>query len=406
VANDSLEMDARSKKRNIWALGFVSLFNDIASEIIYPLIPAFLTTLLGTSAAAVLGVIEGAAESLASILKLVFGRVSDRLRKRKPIFAAGYSLAVVVRPLVALASSWWHVFAVRLADRTGKGMRTAPRDALLADSADEKSRGFAFGLQRAMDHLGAFLGPLVASAVLALLMRGGLEQTDATRYTFLFAYIPGAIALLVVFFIVRELKPGPRPAGEKLPPLWSKELGGRFYYYLFVVMIFTLGNSTDAFLLLRAQQAGLSVALIPLLWTGLHISKVVFSLLGGRFADRVGSKTAILLGWFVYAAIYFGFARVHGVWPVVALFIVYGLYYGLTEAPEKAFVAQFVRSELRGSAYGMYNLAIGIGALPASVVFGYIWKAWGYGVAFYFGAGLALVAAVGLLFVRPPVKNG
>jgi len=399
-------MDARSKKRNIWALGFVSLFNDIASEIIYPLIPAFLTTLLGTSAAAVLGVIEGAAESLASILKLVFGRVSDRLRKRKPIFAAGYSLAVVVRPLVALASSWWHVFAVRLADRTGKGMRTAPRDALLADSADEKSRGFAFGLQRAMDHLGAFLGPLVASAVLALLMRGGLEQTDATRYTFLFAYIPGAIALLVVFFIVRELKPGPRPAGEKLPPLWSKELGGRFYYYLFVVMIFTLGNSTDAFLLLRAQQAGLSVALIPLLWTGLHISKVVFSLLGGRFADRVGSKTAILLGWFVYAAIYFGFARVHGVWPVVALFIVYGLYYGLTEAPEKAFVAQFVRSELRGSAYGMYNLAIGIGALPASVVFGYIWKAWGYGVAFYFGAGLALVAAVGLLFVSPPVKNG
>ncbi|HDH97405.1 MAG TPA: MFS transporter [Proteobacteria bacterium] len=397
-------MDERSRKRNIWALGFVSLFNDIASEIIYPLIPAFLTTVLGASAA-VLGIIEGAAESLSSILKLVFGRVSDRLRKRKPIFALGYSLAVLVRPLVAFATSWWHVFAVRLADRTGKGVRTAPRDALLADSADEKSRGFAFGLQRAMDHLGAFLGPLVASAAIAVLMKVGLDQTDATRYTFLFAYIPGALALFVVYFVVRELKPGPRPAGEKLPPLWSRELGGRFYYYLFIVMLFTLGNSTDAFLLLRAQKAGLSVALIPLLWTGLHISKVVFSLAGGRFSDRVGAKTAIFLGWLVYAAVYFGFARVHGAWSVVALFIVYGLYYGLTEGPEKAFVAQFAPSDIRGSAYGMYNLAIGIGALPASVIFGYIWKALGYETAFYFGAALALAAAVGLLFVKPPVRG-
>lgn len=399
--DSDIEMSAGAKKRNIWALGFVSLFNDVASEIIYPLIPTFLTSVLGASAA-VLGIIEGAAETLASVLKLVFGRISDKLRKRKPIFVLGYAIANVVRPLVAFASSWWHVFTIRLVDRVGKGIRTAPRDALLADSADEKSRGFAFGLQRAMDHAGALLGPLIASALIAYFVGLGRIEGDATKLTFLFAYIPGAVALFLVIFLVRELKPGPRATGEKLPPLVSKELGGRFYYFLLVVVIFTLGNSTDAFLLLRAQDAGISVVFIPLLWTLLHISKVVFSLLGGRFADKAGAKTAIFLGWLVYAAVYFGFAKLAGAASVVALFIVYGLFYGLTEGPERAFVAQFVPSSLRGSAYGMYNLAIGIGALPASVIFGYIWKIVGYKAAFSFGAALALLAAILLLFVRTP----
>lgn len=403
-ADNEVEMSAGAKKKNIWALGFVSFFNDIASEIIYPLIPTFLTSVLGASAA-VLGIIEGAAETLASVLKLVFGRISDKLRRRKPIFVIGYAIAIVIRPLVALAQSWWHVFSIRLVDRVGKGVRTAPRDALLADSADQNARGFAFGLQRAMDHAGALLGPIIASALIAYLVGLGRTENDATKQTFLFAYIPGAIALFLVIFLVKELKPGQRAVGEKLPPLVSKELGGRFYYYLLVVIIFTLGNSTDAFLLLRAQNAGVPVVFIPLLWTLLHISKVAFSLLGGRFADKVGAKTSIFLGWLVYAVVYFGFAKFSGMESVIALFIVYGLFYGLTEGPEKALVAQFVPSSLRGSAYGMYNLAIGIGALPASVIFGYIWKAFGYKSAFSFGASLALLAAILLLFVRTPKER-
>ena len=382
---------------NVLWLSAASFLNDASSEMIYPLLPLFLAGTLGTGAA-FLGVIEGAAESASSLLKIASGWVADRSGRRKRLTAVGYGIAALARPLIALAAAAWHVLVIRLMDRVGKGIRTAPRDALLAESVEEGHRGAAFGLHRAADHMGAVAGPLIASGLL-LLLDGDL------RTVFGLAIVPGLLTVAVVLWKVRETAPAapsagaPPPAAPPLPKL--RELGPVLPRYLGVLVLFTLGNASDAFLLLRAGQAGVPVALIPLLWGALHVSKAVFSVWGGRWSDRVGARKAIIAGWMVYAAVYAGFAVVDAAWQVWALFLVYGLFFGLTEGPEKALVARLAPAGLRGGAFGAYHAAIGLAALPASIAFGLVWQRFGAEQAFAMGAILALAAALLLPLALP-----
>lgn len=394
------EAERPYSKRNIISFGFISFFNDTASEIIYPLLPLFLTSVLGVGPA-ILGVIEGIAETTASLLKFVSGYLSDKWRRRKVLLASGYTFSILLRPLVGITTHWAQVLFIRFADRIGKGVRTSPRDALLADSVGEGKRGLAFGFQRAMDHAGAIVG----SAVAALLL--GYFHLSL-RTLFLVSFIPGLVAIWLCYFAVKEIQPK-AITGAKTPfPLFSnvKGLGRNFLFYLLVVFLFTLGNSTDAFLLLRATDCGITAAAIPTLWIVLHISKAVFSVPGGRLSDRLGRKGVIIFGWVIYAFVYLGFGLTRSIGWIWILFATYGLYFALTEGVEKALVADLVPSGKRGTAYGLYNLAVGIGALPASVIFGLVWKSWGAGTAFTLGAGLAMVAAFLLLFVKTGSRRG
>lgn len=382
---------SRRLGRNVLVLSGVSLLTDVASEMTYPLLPLFLTGVLGASAAT-LGVIEGAAESTAALLKLASGWWSDRLRRRKPLVVAGYALASLVRPLIGLAHSAGQVLAVRLADRLGKGIRGAPRDALIADSVDPAVRGRAFGFHRAADHLGAVIGPLLAFAALEA---GNLDL----RTLFLLTAIPGALSVLLLIGGVRE-KPREAPAPAARID-FKAPLSRRFWAFLAVVFVFTLGNSSDAFLLLRARDLGVEAAWIPILWAFLHVIKSASSTPGGALSDRLGRKPLLVAGWLLYAAVYLGLGGASATWHVWALFAGYGLYFGLAEGVEKALVADLVPAERRGTAFGWYNLALGLGALPASLLFGAIWDGMGAQVAFGFGAALSLLAAVGIAFVAP-----
>ncbi len=398
--------------RTVKALAAVSLFTDASSEMIYPLLPAFLTATLGVSAAWV-GVIEGTADATASLLKLASGWWSDRVPRRKPLVVWGYGLASALRPLVAFATAGWHVLAIRVGDRVGKGIRGAPRDAMIADAVPGSERGRAFGAQRAADHAGAFIGPLIA---FVLLQWVGVS----VRTVFLLAAIPGVIAVLVAVFGVkedgrRETGDGRRtalgvtaapPGRDQAPASGARitdhaPLGRPFWRYLGVLVLFTLGNSTDAFLLLRASQLGVTAALLPILWAALHVVKSATSIPAGVWSDRVGRRTMIAAGWLWYAIVYLGFAMASATWHAWALFIAYGLFFGLTEGVERALVADLVPATRRGVAFGWYNGVIGAAVLPASVAFGLMWDWKGSAFAFTVGAASACLAAVGLFLVRP-----
>ena len=385
--------------RNVIILGAVSFLTDVSSEMIYPLLPVFLGTVLGASATSI-GVIEGMAESVAALLKFASGWWSDRVRRRKPLVVIGYAIASLVRPLVGLAQAAGQVLAIRVADRIGKGIRTSPRDALIADSVDPRVRGKAFGFHRASDHAGAVLGPLIA---FVLLERAGVPM----RTLFLLAAIPGVIAVIVLVIGVREAPKQPDTAAKEaanvpvLEPARLRKLGGRFWAVLGVVLIFTLGNSTDAFLLLRAADLGVPIAQIPLLWAMLHVVKSASSTPGGALSDRVGRRPLLIAGWLLFAAVYFAFGRATSAWQVWALFAIYGVFFGLTEGTEKALVADMVPASARGTAFGGFNLAISLGALPASVIFGLWWDRVGPRAAFDFGATMALIATVALVLVLP-----
>ena len=405
--------------RTVKALAAVSFFTDASSEMIYPLLPAFLTATLGASAAWV-GIIEGAADATASLLKLASGWWSDRVQRRKPLIVAGYTLAAVLRPLVAVAGATWQVLAIRVGDRMGKGIRGAPRDAMIADAVATNERGRAFGAQRAADHAGAFVGPLIA---FVLLQWVGVS----VRTVFLLAAIPGAIAVLVAVFGVKEADGGRQTAdgrgktaegrrqtadggGQTATATSVSEsdhstpaapLGGAFWRYLAVLVLFTLGNSTDAFLLLKASELGVTAALLPILWAALHVVKSATSIPAGAWSDRVGRRTMIAAGWLWYALVYLGFAFATDTWHAWALFLAYGLFFGLTEGVERALVADLVPATRRGIAFGWYNGVIGAAVLPASVAFGLMWDWKGSGFAFMVGAASACLAAVGLVLVRP-----
>ncbi|MBI3994626.1 MAG: MFS transporter [Nitrospirae bacterium] len=380
---------------NVLLLGVVSFFNDAASEMIYPLLPLFLATVLGAGPAA-LGIIEGIAESTASFLKLASGFISDRVHRRKNWVVGGYILSNAARPLIGLTTIWTGVLALRFIDRIGKGVRTSPRDALIAESTPFEFRGKAFGFHRAADHAGAVVGPLIATLLLAVFMLD-------LKTVFLLSVIPGLITVAVLLIGVREIPIETRPAARheplKIRRAW-REMPIPLRRFVRVLFLFTLGNSTDAFLLLKAQQLGVSVALIPVLWTALHIVKMGSSLPGGIASDRWGRKGVIVTGWMVYALTYAGFAIADAAWQAWALFAVYGLYFGLTEGAEKALIADLAPAHLRGSAFGLYHLMIGIGALPASLLFGWVWQVYGDAAAFSMGAFLALTAALLLGSVR------
>lgn len=393
----------RKLPRNVFAISFVSLLNDVSSEIIYPLLPIFLSSTLGASARAI-GLIEGSAESISSLLKLPAGYVSDRLRQRKLLVVSGYALATFVRPMLAFANSWQQVLAIRLTDRVGKGIRTAPRDAMIADAAEPEQRGIAFGFHRAMDHGGAVVGPLLGYVVVLFLATNS-EAPTAGEFTaiFLLASLPALAAVFLAMFFVRESRVHVTETAVR--KLSLRGFNGNFKRFLVVLGLFTLSNSSDSFLILRARDAGVSVAVIPLLWAAHHASKVVSSLLGGDLSDRLGRKRLIVAGWILYAAVYAGFAFATEQFSIWVLFLIYGIYFGLVEGAEKALVADLVRPEQRGTAYGLYNLAFGVTVLPASLLMGTIWDWKGPTTAFLVSAALGSAAAILLVVLVKGTSN-
>jgi MFS family permease len=408
-----LSTDARQPiPRPVWFLGFTSLLTDAATEIIYPLLPVYLRQVLGASATS-LGIIEGVAEGVNSLLKVISGWMADRRTRRRPLVIIGYAISSASRPLIALTTAWQQVLLIRALDRTGKGIRGAPRDAMLARFASESSRGRIFGFHRAMDHTGAILGPLVATVFLFFL-------PGEYRTLFLLTAIPGAAAVAMLFFVqepdadiagdhdvARSVETADmhrtaatpsgiaRGAREKLPR--------RLYAVLGIILLFSLGNSADAFLLLRLADALGSGTYIPLLWAGLHVVKASLSTWGGGLSDRLGRKRVIVIGWVIYTLVYLGFATATSTVVFVAWFLFYGVYFALAEGAEKALVADLTPSSRHGAAFGLYNAALGVGALVASVAFGFFYDRFGAPTAFSVGAALAGVAAV--LLVIMPMPN-
>jgi len=425
----------RSLKGNVMAMGLVSLFTDFSSEMMNPLLPIFIAGLVGGKMAAFyVGLMEGVAETTAAILKIFSGRISDRLGKRKSLVLWGYGLSSFARPLMALAMAGWQVVGLKFFDRVGKGIRTAPRDALIGDSVSKENRGLAFSFHRSMDNLGAVLGPIVAILFIILvnylspqiwghevnlwyhpatksMEPPTVEVMSTMRWLFALAIIPGLAAMVALAWKVKEIVPAAK-AGD--PKGSARGLPGRFYGFVGIVTLFALGNSSDMFILLLGNQYfGLGLLQIMLLWIALHVSKIVFGIPGGMMSDRVGRKPMIVLGWGIYALVYLGlaFAKTDQLWEFWGLVMLYGAYYGCTEGVEKALVADFVPSERRGTAFGIYHGAIGIAALPASLIFGlfWTWAADKYGadagrtIAFSIGAtlaGLSMILLAALLSTR------
>jgi MFS family permease len=399
----------RRLPKNVYAISLVSLLNDTSSEIIYPLLSFFLPA-LGAPPAAI-GVIEGAAESVSSLLKLFAGYFSDRRGRRKGLVVFGYALASVARPLLGFAANWYQVLFIRVTDRVGKGVRSAPRDAMIADAAHPEERGLAFGFHRAMDHAGAVAGPLLGLFVLLLIARNvNAPEPSDYRRLFLLASIPALASVLVAAFFVREMPRELRADASALePPRFTlRGFDANFKRFLAIVALFTLSNFSDMFLLLRARQAGSGVAAILLLWAALHIIKVLSSLVGGDLSDRLGRKGLIVTGWTLRVTVYAGFAFAESVGMTWVLFLIYGVYFGLAEGAEKALVADLVRPEQRGTAYGLYNLAFGITVLPASLLMGGVWDWKGPRAAFITSACIGALAVLLLLIlvgVRPRLKS-
>ena len=412
--------------RGVWRLGWVSFFTDFASEMVYPLLPLFLTRVLGAGAMS-LGVIEGVAEAANSILKIAAGHMSDRWNRRKPLVVFGYTLSSSVRPLMAVAGAWIQVLGLRFVDRLGKGIRGAPRDAMLARLASGANRGRVFGFHRGMDHAGAVAGPIAAALFLFF-------YPGEYRTLFALTLIPGIIVIVLVATLPRDEASGGgggnggttekrserRRNGDNLvsdptkatsvsssvasvPPLFLRslrplrslraELPPTLWKALSVIFLFSLGNASDAFLLLRLTDVGVAAVWIPLLWAALHVVKSSSSIYGGRLSDRFGRKRLIVSGWLWYAGIYAGFAYFDGAAALIALFIAYGVYFGLTEGAEKALVADLAPPQVQGTAFGIYNGLLGVGALASSLVFGWLWTSIGPEIAFATGAGVAVAAA-------------
>jgi MFS family permease len=440
VNRDEGRAAPQSLPRNVKVLGWASCLNDVASEMIFPLLPPFVMSVLGGNEWH-LGLIEGVADSASSLLKPWFGAMSDRAPRRKGFVLFGYALAAIVRPILAVVWFPWQVLLVRSADRVGKGVRTAPRDALLADSTSANMHGRAFGFHRGMDHLGAAIGPLLALAFLHL-------WPDRFRWLFALTLVPGvAVVLLVALGLrerpkAREAAPqeetgepkdrsqrwgeadfSPRPSeseqdlahGGPVAPQGTPASGaprpvpprmsGSFRLYLAALLIFTLGNSSDLFLLVRAGELGVGAGLIPLLWFVFHLVKSSGNIIAGHLVDRIGPRGPILLSWLLYAGVYLAFALAAQEWQAWALFVVYGVFYALSEPAERTLVARLAPKGRKGSAFGWFNLAIGVSALPANAVFGWMYHKWGAPVAFGWGAAMALVAAVLLIGVRVPTAR-
>jgi MFS family permease len=390
--------------RNVWAVGLTSFFMDISSEMVINILPLFLANVLGVQTS-VIGLIEGIAEATASILKLFSGWLSDKLGGRKWLAVAGYGLSAVTKPFFYFANSWVLVAGVRWADRIGKGIRTAPRDALVADSVTKETRGLAFGFHRAMDTAGAMIGLLIASVLVWLAQANNLTLSKSTFQTIvLISLVP---AFLAVISLVVGAKDVAVTSQRTAPKFSLRSMGKPFNIFLLIVGIFTLGNSSDAFLVLRAQNLGISVTGILMMLVVFNLVYALVSTPAGSHSDRIDRRRMIIGGWLVYAAIYLGFALAREGWQVWVLYVVYGLYYGMAYGTANALVADLVPENQRGTAYGTYHALIGILAFPASFIAGLLWQgagAWeGFGPSapFLFGAILALSAAVLMAFWFP-----
>lgn len=398
---------------NVFFLGVVSLLTDISSEMTLTILPLFLANVLGAGTT-VIGLIEGVAESGATILKIVSGWLSDKWGNKKNLATLGYALSALSKPLLYFANAWGMVLGIRIADRIGKGIRSSPRDALLADSTPAEVRGKSFGFHRAMDTAGAVIGLALAAAIVFYMQRNEIALERSTyQKLVLVGVVPALIAVLIIWFLVKEVR-----KEKKAPPASSfvsgnPSKGGKavfsktFYLFLGVMVVFTLGNSSDAFLILRAQNLGLStlqilvlLVMFNLVYAGLATpAGIISDTLGRRMGREEGRKLLISLGWAVYALIYLGFGFASSLWQVVALFVAYGIYYGLVEGMARAYVADLVPAERRGTAYGLFHGAVGLSVLPASVIAGILWQRINPAAPFFFGAIMASIALAGLLFL-------
>jgi len=392
--------------RNVFFLGWVSLLTDVSSEMIFTVMPLFLLNVLKVGTP-IIGLIEGIAEGTASLFKLVSGWLSDRLGQRKSLAVFGYSLSTLAKPFLYIASSWGVVLAVRFSDRVGKGIRSAPRDALVADSTSPNEMGKSFGFHRAMDTMGAVLGLSLAALIVYLVERGGLELTWHAFRTLVIAGIgPAVLAVLMLLLFVREKKRAAQPksgdptAGQAICEGPSKAASdGRFKLFLVIMVLFTLGNSSDAFLILRAQNLGFSVVGVLVLFVTFNLVYALAAMPAGMVSDKLGRKRVIVVGWAIYALSYLGLALASATWQLWLLFALYGLYYGISEGVCRAFVCDLVPVEKRGTAYGWYHTAVGISLLPASVIAGWLWHLMGPSATFYFGAAMAGAAMLGFLLL-------
>jgi MFS family permease len=404
MADNNNKHKLKDLPRNVWAVSLTSFFMDISSEMVINVLPLFLSNVLGVRTG-IIGIIEGVAEATASLLKVFSGWLSDKLRGRKWIAVAGYAISALSKPFFYISDTWGMIAAVRWADRLGKGVRTAPRDALIADSIEPSQRGLVFGFHRAADTAGAMIGLVIATIAVWSVQSNNLSLGEPTfRTIVLISLVPAALSVLSLAFGAQDVKVDRESA---TPKITFKGLGKSFLIFMVIVGLFDLGNSSDAFLILRAQERGISVLGILVM---LAVFNLVYSLIStpaGSLSDRIGRKKVIIGGWLVYGLIYLGFAMAQRPWHVWVLYIAYGLYYGLAYGTTKAMVADLVAPELRGTAYGTYNAVLGIIDFPASLIAGVLWQGaggWaGFGPSapFLFGSGLAFLAAGFMFFWKP-----
>jgi MFS family permease len=398
-------LDSNVERKSIWGLnpnvfflGMVSLLTDVSSEMIFTLVPLFLRNILGAPFIAI-GLIGGISESVDAIFRIFSGWLSDKVGKRKPLAVIGYSISTIAKPFMYLAGSWGAVLWVRFGDRVGKGIRTSSRDALIADSISAGQRGKGFGLHRAMDTFGAALGLAIAAIIIYLVQGGGFELClDTYQWLVIVGVVPAVLAVLVLLVFVQERRqPSPGDISSQVGLKWAGGFDTRFKLFLAIMALFTLGNSSDFFVMLRAQNLEAPLIHVVLMLVLFNATYVAVALPAGILSDRLGRRRVITLGWFIYALVYLGFAVASEVWQVWLLFACYGIYYGIVEGVARAFVADLVVEEKRGTAYGLYHGVVGLSLLPASLIAGWLWQAYSPAAPFYFGAALAFLAMLGIM---------
>ena len=391
---------------NVFFMGLTSFFTDISSELIFTLVPLFLSDVLGATST-IVGLVGGLSDSADSIFRIFSGWFSDKIGKRKVLATMGYSISTVAKPFMLLANTWGAVIGVRVGDRIGKGVRSSSRDALIADSVDEKERGRSFGLHRAMDTAGAVVGLIIAAIIVYMIPGDKFHMTrEAYHWMVVVAIIPAVLAVLVILTLVRERKKVASAAQASTgKPVGLTPFSNQFKLFLVIIGLFTLGNSSDFFLILEAQRVKTPLLQVVLMLVLFNLTYALLSTPMGVLSDKIGRKRVITAGWLIYGLVYIGFALSGIIWQIWALFAVYGVYYAICDGAAKAFVADLVPANRRGTAYGIYNGVVGLVALPASLIAGVLWGNIAPAAAFYFGAGLALLAMVGLLFIIKEKKS-
>jgi len=391
---------------NVFFMGLTSLLTDVSSELIFTLVPLFLSNVLGASST-LIGLVGGISDSADSFFRIISGWFSDKIGKRKFLAVAGYSLSTMVKPFMLLANSWVAVMGIRFGDRVGKGVRTSSRDALIADSVEAKDRGRSFGLHRAMDTSGAVIGLIIAAIIVYLIPGDKFHlEKNAYHWMVIIGIIPAVLAVVVLMTLVHERKKLAAAVKSGLPqPSAVTPFSNQFKLYLVIMALFTLGNSSDFFLILDAQHVKTPLLQVVLMLVLFNLTYALISTPMGVLSDKIGRKRVITIGWLIYGLVYLGFALSGSIWQIWLLFGVYGIYYGICEGAAKAFVADMVPAERRGTAYGLYNGVVGLMALPASLTAGILWSKYSPAAAFYFGAGLALLAMVGIMFLMKERKR-